>query len=51
MSQQAVLNAIGVLLGEGNGIAPEELEELGDTFGDRLVMLTSQETEFALCVI
>ena len=51
MCQQAVLNAIGVLLGEGNGIAPEELEELGDTFGDRLVMLTSQETEFALCVI
>ena len=32
-------------------VPPEELEELGDTFGDRLVMLTSQETEFALCVI
>ena len=49
---QTYQDALGVLLGQGNGIAFEEWEELENTFGDRLVMsAASQETEFALCVI
>ena len=44
-------DAIDVLLAQGNGIALEEWEELEDTFGDRLVMSASQETEYALSVI
>ena len=55
MFEQAILNALGVFLGPTNRDAPEamgmEWEELEDTFGDRLVMLCTNETEYATCFI
>jgi len=55
MFEQAILNALGVFLGPANRDAPEAMgfkwEELEDTFGDRLVMLCTNETEYATCFI
>lgn len=55
MCQQATLNALGVFLGPSNKEAPEamdiEWEELEETFGDQLVLLSTNETEYALCFI
>jgi len=55
MFEQATLNALSVFLGPTNRDAPEamgiEWEELEDTFGDRLVMLCTNETEYATCFI
>ena len=55
MCEQATLNALGVFLGPANKDAPEAMgmgwEELEDTFGDRLVMLCTNETEYATCFI
>jgi len=51
MCEQATLNAIGVF----NQEAPETMDmgwdELEDTFGDRLVMMCRNETEYATCFI
>lgn len=51
MCEQATLNAIGVF----NQEAPEAMDmgwdELEDTFGDRLVMMCTNETEYATCFI
>ena len=55
MFEQAILNALGMFLGPINRETPEamgiEWEELEDTFGDRLVMLCTNETEYATCFI
>ncbi len=55
MCQQATLNALGVFLGPSNKEAPEAMDmgwdELEDTFGDQLVLLSTNETEYALCFI
>jgi len=55
MFEQAILNALGVFLGPTNRDAPEamgiEWEELEDTFGDRLVMLSTNEAEYTTCFI
>lgn len=55
MFEQAILNALGVFLGPANRAAPEamgiEWEELEDTFGDRLVMLSTNEAEYTTCFI
>jgi transcription initiation factor TFIID subunit 6 len=55
MCQQATLNGLSVFLGPTNKEAPEaidmEWEVLEDTFGDPLVMLSTNETEFALCFV
>eukprot|EP00531_Pseudo-nitzschia_arenysensis_P006944 CAMPEP_0116127472 /NCGR_PEP_ID=MMETSP0329-20121206/6857_1 /TAXON_ID=697910 /ORGANISM="Pseudo-nitzschia arenysensis, Strain B593" /LENGTH=459 /DNA_ID=CAMNT_0003621571 /DNA_START=81 /DNA_END=1460 /DNA_ORIENTATION=+ len=55
MFEQAILDALGVFLGPTNRDSPEamdiEWEELEDTFGDRLVMLSTNETEYATCFI
>jgi len=55
MCEQATLNALGVFLGPDNQDAPEAMgmgwDELEDTFGDRLVMLCTNETEYATCFI
>ena len=55
MFEQATLNALGVFLGPNNRDAPEamgiEWDELEDEFGDRLVMLCTNETEYATCFI
>jgi len=55
MCQQATLSALGGFLGHTNRDAPEaigmEWEELEDTFGDRLVMLCTNQTEYATCFI
>jgi len=51
MCEQATLNAIAVF----NQEAPETMDmgwdELEDTFGDRLVMMCRNETEYATCFI
>jgi hypothetical protein len=51
MCQQATLNAIGVF----NQEVPEAIDmgwdELEDTFGDRLVMLCTNETDYATCFV
>jgi hypothetical protein len=48
-------NALGVFLAQDKNETPDSLrmgwDELEDTFGDRLVMLSSEETEYALCSI
>ena len=48
-------DALGVFLGQDNNQAPEALrigwDELEDTFGDRLVMRTNEQTEYAMCAI
>lgn len=55
MFEQAILDALGVFLGPANRDSPEamgiEWEELEDTFGDRLVMLSANETEYDTCFI
>jgi transcription initiation factor TFIID subunit 6 len=55
MCQQATLNALGVFLGPTNQEAPEAMdiywEELEQTFGDPLVMLCTNETEYAMSFI
>mmetsp|Transcript_22354 Transcript_22354/g.53186 ORF Transcript_22354/g.53186 Transcript_22354/m.53186 type:complete len:460 (-) Transcript_22354:1626-3005(-) len=55
MFEQAILNALGMFLGPNNRDTPEAMgikwEELEDTFGDRLVMLCTNETEHATCFI
>lgn len=55
MCQQATLNALGVFLGPSNQEAPEAMnmgwEKLEDTFGDQLVMLSTNETEYSVCFI
>lgn len=55
MCQQAILDALGVFLSNEDNDTPENLltrwPELEDTFGDRLVMLTPEETEYAHCII
>ena len=55
MCEQATLNALSVFLGPTNQEAPDamdmEWDELEDTFGDRLVMLCTNETEYATCFI
>jgi hypothetical protein len=48
-------NALGVFLSQDKNQTPEALQmgwdELEDTFGDRLVMLSNEETEYSLCAI
>ena len=55
MFEKAILNALGVFLGPANRDSPEAMgigwEELEDTFGDRLVMLSTNETEYSTCFI
>ena len=52
MCEQATLNALSVFLGPTNQEAPEAMDmgwdELEDTFGDRLVMLCTNETESSI---
>ncbi len=55
MCQQAVLDALGVFLSKEENETPDNLltrwSDLENTFGDRLVMLTSEEIEYANCII
>ena len=55
MCQQATLNVLGVFLGHSNQDIPEVIDigwgELEVVFGDRLVMLCTDETEYATCFI
>ena len=55
MCQQATLNALSTFLGPANQEAPEALgmewDELESQFGDPLVMLCANETEYAFCFI
>ena len=55
MCQQAVLDALGVFLsmeeGEMSDNPLTKWEALEETFGDRLVMLSREETEYAHCII
>jgi transcription initiation factor TFIID subunit 6 len=55
MCQQATLSALGVFLGPINQEAPEamdiEWEDVEETFGDPLIMLCTNETEYALSFI
>ena len=55
MFKQAILSALGMFLGPANRDSPEAMgigwEELEDTFGDRLVMLCTNEIEYAMCLI
>jgi len=55
MCQQAVLTALGTYLRNDKSHTPENLqvgwEELEDIFGDRLVMRSNEETEYAMCTI
>jgi len=55
MCEQAVLNSLGVFLSHETTEAPDALrtkwDELEDIFGDRMVMQTSEKTEYAMCAI
>jgi hypothetical protein len=48
-------NALGEFLGQGTEAASQALElewdDLEETFGDRLVLLSNDETDYALCAI
>lgn len=55
MCQQVVLDAIGVFLSQDASESPDGIqiqwEELEETFGDRLVMLSDEETDYSTCFI
>lgn len=62
MCQQVVLDALGVFLGDNkdeavflgdnNDQAPGALwDQLEDTFGDRLVMQTNEQTQYSMCFV
>lgn len=55
MCQQAVLDALGVFLSTDESEMPDNLltrwQDLEETFGDRLVILARDETEYAYCLI
>mmetsp|Transcript_46043 Transcript_46043/g.111509 ORF Transcript_46043/g.111509 Transcript_46043/m.111509 type:complete len:150 (-) Transcript_46043:1484-1933(-) len=44
-------DSLSVLFTDDHRISEEEWEELQDTFGDQLVMITSQETDYALMAV
>jgi len=55
MCQQAVLDALGVFLFAEENEKPDPLltkwHDLVETFGDRVAMLSREETEYACCVV
>eukprot|EP00934_Nitzschia_sp_Nitz4_P006003 Nitzschia sp. Nitz4//scaffold96_size78090//70194//71687//NITZ4_005506-RA/size78090-augustus-gene-0.8-mRNA-1//1//CDS//3329560609//5993//frame0 len=55
MCQQAVLHALGVFLSEDVRQTPDKLkiqwEDMEETFGDRLVVLSREETEYTTCFV
>jgi hypothetical protein len=55
MCQQATLNALNVFLSPENHEVPEAMdikwEDLEQTFGDPLVMLSNNQDEYAICFI
>lgn len=44
-------DSLSVLFAHDHRISEEEWEELEETFGDQLVMITSQETDYALMAV